>query len=75
MVGFDRAGRVRAYQPVQLPSRGPFEARRREILGRDLCNSPAPFTFFYEREALRYQPITTALTDEHETGRTSRLKR
>ncbi len=49
-----------------VSSRGLFEARGREILGRDLRNSPAPFTFYYEREALRYQPITTAPTDEHE---------
>lgn len=49
-----------------VSSRGLFEARGYEALSRDLRNTPAPFTFYYEREALRYQPITTTPTDEHE---------
>lgn len=49
-----------------VSGKGLFEARGYEELSRDLRNSPAPFTFYYEREALRYQAITTAPTDEHE---------
>ncbi|MBD3403489.1 hypothetical protein GF420_11380 [candidate division GN15 bacterium] len=49
-----------------VAERGLFEARGREALGRDLTDMPAPWTFYYEREALHYQPITTSPTDAHE---------
>jgi len=45
-------------------ARGLFEARGREDLQR---NYPGfPFVFYYQREDLRYQDITTLPTDRHE---------
>jgi hypothetical protein len=47
--------------------RGLFESRGHDVLGRDLTDSlVAPYTFYYEREQLRYQTITTAPTMSHQ---------
>jgi len=44
-------------------ARGLFEYRGREVWARP---APAPYTFYYQREDLRYQNITTVPTDYHE---------
>ncbi|MEW5795218.1 MAG: GSU2204 family CXXCH-containing (seleno)protein [Candidatus Zixiibacteriota bacterium] len=47
-----------------VSGRGVFEARGREILQRTLPGFA--FRFYFEREQLRYQAITTEPTDSHE---------
>lgn len=50
-----------------INGKGLFEARGREALAKIIPDaSSVPFVFYYEREALRYQEITTAPTDHHE---------
>ncbi|MCP4685632.1 MAG: hypothetical protein GY867_09320 [bacterium] len=46
--------------------KGLFEERGREILTRNVSASPFFFIFYWEREALKYQNITTEPTDLHE---------
>jgi hypothetical protein len=46
-----------------ISGRGLFEARGRDVLD---IKTPPGFAFYYQREDLRYQDITTLPTDEHD---------
>ncbi|MBU0983532.1 MAG: TonB-dependent receptor, partial [candidate division Zixibacteria bacterium] len=49
-----------------VSARGLFEARGREVMVVDTSWTLPFHAFYHQREALRYQPITTAPTDYHE---------